>query len=85
MSHSKLESAMSCFVCGRVTSLNPKGEMDGGTMFLRGFLQGLYLGVDCDRAVDRLLHGGILCSTHLEQAAIGIDVLSVVSKSGPLQ
>ena len=73
-----------CYACARAKSLDPKGEMDGGTMYLRGFLHGLYLSTttNAEGVVDKLLHGGILCDMHLERCAAVVAIMSVISKSG---
>lgn len=59
-----------CFACDRGASQDPLGEMDLGTMYLRGFIHGVSLG-NPEEVIRKLLGTRMLCEMH-ERRARGI-------------
>jgi hypothetical protein len=75
-------SEKNCYVCARASSEDPKGEMDGAAMYLRGLLHGLNLSRP-EVAMDRLLHGNVLCQKHQSRAEqIVQSMLLVIRREG---
>jgi hypothetical protein len=73
-----------CYVCARVASRELASETDVGVMYLRGLLNGLHLSRP-EAALDKLLHGGILCDKHQQRAeaiAAAMIALNASERSG---
>jgi hypothetical protein len=67
-----------CYVCVRGRSEDPTGEMDAGTMYLRGLLHGLHLSRP-ETAMGTLLHGDVLCEKYKRRAGAIAHALMVTS------